>query len=246
MHTPKENNMSIENETKATSSFSFIDKMGAGESTAFAKNMAAKEEARKFFADHPNQLTLDNLVESGLDIFVRNNLDRGGRIAIDFTINGRKQVINIPNTWIAIRLNDWATHRDIGSSGSLRDHLRKRSIVLVHPDTAEKEYATPRGQRELQKFQSDMAKAADVKAAPILAPRPDHEVSDRMKALVIDYQAQTSDAGKVAQLDKIYSNTRTFNLADIAYFQEKCQGDSKALEQAAEMMIEVETRLQSR
>lgn len=205
----------------------------------FHKLQESRQDALTFFKNHPEQMNLDRLIEADLDIYVRNNVSRGGRCAVDFMVNSRKHVINIPNTWIAIRLNDHMSARDISASGSLRDFLRKKALVLVHPSVAEAEYATDRGQRELSRFRSELAKAEESRTA-VEAPRPSNEVSDKMKELVIELQDSTGSKRQDV-LDKIFSNTRTFNISDIAYFQDKCGNDSAAMEQAAEMLILVET-----
>lgn len=213
----------------------------SGSTTGFQKLQESRRDALTFFKNHPEQMNLDRLIEAELDIYVRNNVSRGGRCAVDFMINSRKHVINIPNTWIAIRLNDHMSARDISASGSLRDFLRKKALVLVHPEVAEAEYATDRGQRELSRFRSELAKAEEGRTA-VEAPRPSNEVSDKMKELVIELQNATTEDKRQDVLDKIYSNTRTFNTADIAYFQDKCGNDSAAMSQASEMLQKIEER----
>lgn len=226
-------------------------------SSAFAKNMAAKQEALEFFKLYPQELTLDNVIDAGIDVFVRNNLsgDRPGRLSVDFTVNGRKVVIPVYNISIAIRLNDYMAASDIRSSGSLRDMLYKKALVLVHPDTAKAEWATPRGTRELERFVSSLAKTANspetAARVPVKVqtaePTQEGSVGDRMKSFVVELQAVTS-ANNVDQdkkqeiLDKIFANNRSFSNADVEYFQKETEGDQPAQDVAFELMEKVGSR----
>lgn len=189
-------------------------------------------------------MTLDNLTQAGLSVYVRNNASSAGRIAIDFTVNGRKQVVPIPNTWIAIRLNDFMSAGDVASSGSLRDMLRKGIVLLVHPDDAEKEWSSERGQRELARYRSNLAKDSGVPVARVTneADKGRSEVSDRMKSFVIELQDIKDSAAKQDCLDKIFANIRSFVHVDVEYLQVKCQTDADAQKLATEMFVELAKR----
>lgn len=227
-------------------------------STQFSKAMASKQEALKFFKDYPNQMRLDNLLDAGLEICVQNNLDGKypGRLAVDFTINGRKQVIPVPNSPVPICLNDYMVARDIGTSGSLRDMLFKEVLVLVHPDDAQKIWASEYGQRQIAKYKSTMSKMASAVANVSASRKPvgaenvkvvEGVVSDRMKSFVLEYEsvvkAEVVDQSKKQDvLDTIFSNQKSFSLADVEYLQKAVEGDQKAGDMAAELLIIVGTR----
>lgn len=222
-------------------------------SSAFAKNMASKREALDFFKEHPQEMTLDNLLDAGIEVFVKNNLDgtRPGRLAVEFTISGRKHVIPVYNISIAIRLNDYMSASDLRSSGSLRDMLYKNALVLVHPDTAKAEWEQPRGQRELARFRSSLAKTANAPVSVARAPVSDNTtmvqegiVSDRMKSFVIEYESITKanvvDSDKKLEiLDRVYANNKSFNMADVEYFQKSSEGDQQAQDVAFELLAMV-------
>lgn len=219
-------------------------------SSTFAKNMASKREALDFFKAHPQEMTLDNLIDSGVEVFVKNNLDgtKPGRLSVEFTINGRKQVIPVYNISIAIRLNDYMPPGDIRSSGSLRDMLYKNALVLVHPDTAKAEWESSRGQRELARFRSSLAKTenapTNVARTPVsdsTTPTKEGVVSDRMKSFVIEYdsvaKANVVDGEKKLEiLDKVFANNKSFSMADVEYFQKASEGDQQAQDVAFEML----------
>lgn len=203
------------------------------EPTAFAKSMASSQEARSFFKNHPQSMTLDALLQAGLPIYVKNNVSRPGRIALEFNVTGRRVSLNIPNTWIAIRLNDHMSAQDISTSGQLRDMLRKRILILVHPDKAEAEYETERGQRELANVRSSLAKAegSDYAVKTVLAS----EVSDRMKALVIEYLDAKDENERTIVGDTIFNSARVFSETDVNYFASKASGTPAGQKLATEL-----------
>lgn len=187
--------------------------------TAFAKSQESTREARDFFRNHPQAMTLDALLQAGLPIYVKNNVSKAGRIAIEFNVNGRKTPLNIANTWIAYKLNDHMSAQDIATSGSLRDMIRKGILLLTHPDTAEAEYETPRGQRELSKMRSALAKDASTDLA--IRNVPSGDVSDRMKAYVIEYLEAKDENERIIVGDNIFGSARVFSQNDVDYFASK-------------------------
>lgn len=203
------------------------------EPTAFAKSMASSNEARAFFKNHPQSMTLDALLQAGLPIYIKNNVSRPGRIALEFTVNGRRSSLNVPNTWIAIRLNDHMSAQDISTSGQLRDMLRKKVLILVHPDKAEAEYETERGQRELANVRSSLAKAegSDYAVKSVKAS----DVSDRMKALVIEYLDAKDSNERTIVGDTIFNSARVFSETDVSYFASKASGTPEGQKLAQEL-----------
>lgn len=243
--------MSTEQTTEQTTAN--VPRFTIGEhSSAFAKTMAAKQEALEFFKEHPQELTLDNAIDAGIDVFVQNNLsgDKPGRLAVDFTVNGRKVVIPVYNIPIAIRLNDYMSATDVRASGSLRDMLHKGALVLVHPDAAKAVWETPRGQRELARFRSSLSRTENAPKTAARTPVKEADavvegvVSDRMKSFVIEYEtvvkARNVDLDKKQEiLDKIFANNRSYSMADAEYFQKASEGDQAAQDVAFEILGEV-------
>jgi hypothetical protein len=97
--------------------------------------------------------------------------------------------------------------------------IRKGILLLTHPDVAEAEYATERGQRELGKMRSALAKDA----ATDLAIRnvPSGDVSDRMKAYVIEYLEAKDENERIIVGDNIFGSARVFSQNDVDYFASK-------------------------
>lgn len=218
--------------------------LGIGvDATAFAKNRASRQEALDFFATYPTEMSLDNLIESGLPVYVRtNHADaRPSRCSVDFTINGKKQVVSIPNISVPFLLNDHMRPADIAGSGSLRDYIRKERLVLVHPAQAEKERSSERGQRELARFRSEVNTSPVHQPAKITPRATMSDVSDRMKQFVIAYEdADTSR--KIDVLDNIFASAKAFNRADVSYLQEHTKNDNEAQSTVAEMFLLIEER----
>lgn len=203
------------------------------EKTAFAQLQASSQEAKDFFKNHPQAMTLDALLKAGLPVYVKNNVSKAGRIAVDFTINGVKRAVEVPNTWISVCLNDRMSASDISTSGSLRDMLRKGVLILTHPDVAEAEYSTARGQRELSKMRSSLAKANE--SEPTIRAVPTGDVSDRMKAYVIEYLEADDADDRTAVGDSIFGSARTFSQNDVDYFTSKASGTPEGQKLAQEL-----------
>jgi hypothetical protein len=218
--------------------------LGLGtDATAFAKNMASRKEALEFFEKYPTEMTLDNLIESGLPVYVRtNHADaRPSRCSVDFTINGHKETVSIPNMSVPFLLNERMRASDIAGSGSLRDYLRKERLVLVHPVQAEKERGSERGQRELARFRGE-ANTSPIHQPPKVTPRAtDADVSDRMKQFVITYE-DADVSNRVAVLDSIFASAKAFNRADVVYLQDHTKNDNQAQETVADMFMLIEAR----
>ena len=211
---------------------------------SFSQLQAAKADALDFFARFPDQMTLDALCEASLPVYIQNHLAKAGRCAIDFEISGKRTTVTVPNSWLPVCLNDRMNPNDIRSSGSLRDHLTKGSVILLHPSEALKLLNSPRGQREMEKRRSKHVKASNT-PTPIRedVSEAEQKVSGRMQMLVIELENAGLDAGKRQDvLDKIYDQVRVFSRADIEYFQLKTQGDTLAQAQADEMFTELDKR----
>ena len=213
---------------------------------------SSRADALKFFSTYPDQMTLDALCESGLPVYVQNNLANAGRVAVDFEISGKTVTVTIPNGWLPVCLNDRMNPNDIRASGSLRDTLRKGAIIILHPSVAMELINSPRGQRALAQARSEYAKATGAAAATADTPNVSRknmvegateQVTGRMQMFVIELEQAGADAGaRQVILDKIYANTRAFTFADIEFFKLKTPGDTLAQAQAAEMFTELEKR----
>lgn len=215
------------------------------QANSFSLLQAAKADALDFFSRFPDQMTLDSLCEATLPVYIQNHLAKAGRCAIDFEISGKRTTVTVPNSWLPVCLNDRMNPADIRSSGSLRDHLTKGSVILLHPSEALKLLNSPRGQRELEKRRSKHVKATNTMATPVRedVSEAEQKVSGRMQMLVIELENAKLDAGKRQDvLDKIYDQVRVFSRADIEYFQIKTQGDTLAQAQADEMFTELDKR----
>jgi hypothetical protein len=202
-----------------------------------------QEHAEKFFAEHPTEMTLENLLASDLPIYIKNNVNIVGQISIDFVISGRRKTVVIPNTWLPISLNDLMSSDDIAACGSLRNHLRKGSVILIHPKKARELLMSERGQRESAKYRSQYANSEAVAALNI--PNTSEDVGDRMKSYMASYQEASTDAARQNILDEVFNSTRTFSMADLNYFRGVTAGNPSAEKQFAEMVTEINTQLET-
>lgn len=100
----------------------------------FQQIQTGKRDALEFFAKYPDQMTIDNLCDANVPCYLQNQTN--GRVAIDFEINGKVRTITVATGWLPLCLNDRMSPNDIRSSGSLRDHLTKGSVILMHPTAA--------------------------------------------------------------------------------------------------------------
>lgn len=213
------------------------DAQQAPAGTTFSKNRASQSEAEKFFEDHPSEMTLDNLINAELPIYIKNNVSVAAQISIDFVISGKRKTVVVPNTWMPICLNDVMSGSDIASCGSLRNHLRKGSVILLHPKKARDLLNTERGQRELNKYRSQYANSEAVAALNI--PNTSEEAGDRMQALMASYKEASTPEARQSILDEVYNNVRTFSIADLNFFRGMTAGNPVAEKQFIEMVEEV-------
>ena len=98
-------------------------------------------------------LNLDDLLDNGKKVFVRNTTRPMGHIVLTFiTNNGKSIPRNIPRTWIPICLTDSLAPDVIRQSNDLRLFLQKGVIALIDPDEALKELEKADSQEELKRL----------------------------------------------------------------------------------------------
>ena len=96
---------------------------------------------------------LDDLLDNGKKVFVRNTTRPMGHIVLTFiTNNGKSIPRNIPRTWIPICLTDSLAPDVIRQSNDLRLFLQKGVIALVDPDEALQELEKADSQEELKRL----------------------------------------------------------------------------------------------
>jgi hypothetical protein len=109
-------------------------------------------------------LDLDDLLNEGKKIYVKNTSRPMGHIVLTFvTAHGKSVPRNIPRTWIPICLTDTLSPDIIAQSNELRQFLNKGILALVDPKAAQKELKTADAAEESKRLNlSDFSQKAEV------------------------------------------------------------------------------------
>ena len=102
-----------------------------------------------------NTITLADCTNKfpGREIYVVNNskavLGATTKVVVNITsADGEDILVEIPSTWIPVKLTDYASAADICKSTKVRASLNKESIVIINPDYAEALLETPTARNE--------------------------------------------------------------------------------------------------
>ncbi len=166
---------------------------------------------------YPLDLTLDFLAENSLPVYIKNTISNGSVILITLIDpSGRRSSHRVEKTWIPQVLSERYSYETLLRSDDLKDHIFKRSIILIHPEDAVKELQSERAQAVLRKFQSRFAgNAPQAVLTPELSTK---EVTERMKSLA--HRIITGDLKDDDAITEILNNFVMFGQADFYYLYE--------------------------
>ncbi len=105
-------------------------------------------------------LTIDSLLNEGLEIFVRNTRPKNRITLTVHDAAGKAHIVQIPPTRIPIHLSGMIAPDMIRNSMDIRAFLSKNVLVLMDPQEAREELTTPRAQKEIERISKDQANLA--------------------------------------------------------------------------------------
>lgn len=208
-----------------------------------------------------NFLDLDELLESGEKIYVRNNALKSNLLLIvqmeDRT--GRKRPLKIPPTRFPVCVSTQFSKDMIRESSDLRDALSKGVIVLMEPKEAEALLSHDDAKEEMKSYAmsvyADSAPANAVRdnmqrlkqesnpvmdAADVLGGHgdlPGEEVTPRVKALISSLvNKEKSSKDILVQLKRL---KETFTETDLTYIIRECEKETQVREFAESALADL-------
>lgn len=192
--------------------------------------LAKREAAAKKLHENKLLLSIEYLERYELPVFIRNNVNVGAVLNIDFKLeDGKTHNIVVPNTDIPFELTAELSYKAIRTSLGLGRMLRNRTIVLMDPTDAMAILSSPGVARRLARLETSRFSNDSATPAPssfslgqkitdnVVPGAPEQTVavdpiSSRARALVGEFEAKNLDADEFE--DAIADNARTFGAAD--------------------------------
>ena len=189
-----------------------------------------RSDAAKKLHENKMLLSLEYLERNELPVFVRNNVNVGAVMSIDFKHeDGKTHAIVIPNTDIPYELTAELSYKAIRTSIGFGRMLRNRTLVLLDPTDAINVLQSPAIARRLARLETSRFSNDATTQAPssfALSPKITENVvpgaptqtvaadpiSSRARALVGEFQAGNLSPEEFE--DSVADNARTFSADD--------------------------------